>query len=238
MFFTVIFLRHFSSFLFLFSISFHLIISIFFISSRLSGGVRTSVPDTHGSLESEFLYFDIFSLWVAPVELDVEEESFIRIMRYLLIPFSLGLFSIQCFFISFVIFCCFFRYVQDVRSTLTGLESGTLGQSLKTEILSSLYRGTYVLTRVTIVIVKTACTFLFCFALCFVCFLYYFVFHFIFLVFLNHILFIYSIIYSIFFSFLFLFPGNRSWGYVDPRSLQLQFTELITSGKNYTDYYQ
>ena len=55
-------------------------IQFYFIFRRFSSD-RTSVPDTHNNADRDFLYFDMVTLWIAPIELDVEEESFIRIMR-------------------------------------------------------------------------------------------------------------------------------------------------------------
>ena len=52
-----------------------------FICFRRFSSDRTSVPDTHNNADRDFLYFDMVTLWVAPIELDVEEESFVRIMR-------------------------------------------------------------------------------------------------------------------------------------------------------------
>ena len=56
-------------------------ILILFNFFRRFSSDRTSVPDTHNNADRDFLYFDMVTLWVAPIELDVEEESFIRIMR-------------------------------------------------------------------------------------------------------------------------------------------------------------
>lgn len=79
--------------------------------SRIS---RSGGPDSAtGDNDSNLLYFDIASLWIAPVELDVDEEAFVRMMRY----------------------------VQDVRYTINNLESGTLRFNVKAKLLLAQQRG-------------------------------------------------------------------------------------------------
>jgi c-di-AMP phosphodiesterase-like protein len=113
------------------------------------------------------LYFDIFSLWIAPISLDVEEEAFIRIMRYFrYLMFICIVIIVVAFFVSSFNSCIHYffnflklilftlthshsytrthtrRYYQDVRSTCNRIESGSWILDLHSELLQSQHRGT------------------------------------------------------------------------------------------------
>ena len=61
----------------------HIILFILWrrLSSNGPSAARKDKTNTQNDPQRDFLYFDIFTLWVAPIALDVEEEAFIRIMR-------------------------------------------------------------------------------------------------------------------------------------------------------------
>ena len=57
-------------------------------NSSIEGGNNQQYPNVLTSIDTEnendtpLSYFDIVTMWVAPMEFDVDEEAFLRMMRY------------------------------------------------------------------------------------------------------------------------------------------------------------